>query len=377
MKWLRHQLARCWHRFWPASVALVEFSGAAAHGGSPLKVLSGVGWVNKNYLRHLLFAGAVTETKLGRFRLRKLIHSPALLKTDAALLLLPLTPAQHEHFGAADWCLIPSWLRGEIHLPLTAATLKHESVKADLRKIRQQEFGFEIARGGAAFSEFFYQMNQPYVRATHGDVAFTDWLAEHRRWLVDYEILFVHRSSEPRRRLAGVVIVYERNQARLWTLGVRVGHFHEVQNGVIAALYHFSFQQVQTRGFHRVLTGGSRAFLNDGILKFKRKMANEIFAAYPLGFALKIFKLDSPTRSFLLANPFAFQATDGLHAAVFTDTLLTAVLVQRWRKAYLHKGFSRLVIYTFCAAETFTVAQLRAEFAGQIEIRPATDWVAA
>ncbi len=370
-------LARCWHRIWPASVSFVQLSGTGTNCGLPLKVICSANRWNKNYLQGLLFAGVPLETKLGRCSLRKLFRAPPAEKNAASLLLVSVSPGQFSHFAQASYLFIPTWLRGEIKLPLPEKTLRRETIKADLRKLRQQDFGYEIARGGAAFREFFHQMNHPYIHAVHGDVAFTDWLAEHRRWLVNYDILFVHRWSEPAKRLAGIVIIYEKTGPRLWTLGVREGGFGEVQNGVIAALYHFSFQYLQSRGFHSVRTGSSRAFLNDGVLKFKQKLANKIIGIYTVGFALKILQLDAAARSFLLANPFAIQDGNELRAVVFTETRLTTETVLRWLKDYLHPGFAGLVIYTFCEAETFALAQLPPELASKVQLRAATELLGA
>jgi len=365
-------LARCWHRFWPASLSLVRFSGSGTKG-LPLEVIcSGNRW-NVNYLRGLLFANQPSKNNLGRFSLRKLFRSSPAETDCASLLFVPVSLGQFQYFSPTGFLFIPTWLRGEIKLPLTDKVLRRETVKADLRKIRQQEFSYEIARGGAAFREFFHKMNRPYVRAVHGDIAFTDWLAHHRRWLVNYEILFVHRRSEPAKRLAGIVIIYEQTGPRLWTLGVREGCFKEVQNGVVAALYHFSFQHLQTRGFSSVRTGSSRAFLNDGVLKFKQKLANEIIGSYPAGFALKVLKLDAAARNFLLANPFVIQETDGMRAVVFAETLLTADLLLRWLKRYVHPGLAGLRIYTFFEEEKLTSAQLPPELAAQVQIRPAAE----
>ena len=368
MKRVLSWLARCW----PASISLTEFSGLNA-AGQPLKVLLGANRWNKNYLRGLLFATAPKETKLGRHSLAKLFRSLLPKKSDASLLFMTVRPVQFQNFAAKGHLFIPTWLRGKIKLPLPDKVLRRETIKADLRKLRQQDFSYEIARGGAAFREFFHQMNRPYVRAVHGDVAFTDWLGHHRRWFVNYEILFIHRRSEPSKRLAGVLIIYEKTGPRLWTLGVREGGFAEVQNGVIAALYNFSFQHLQARGFSSVFTGSSRAFLNDGVLKFKQKLANEIIDIYPAGFALKVLKLDAAARGFLLANPFAIQEVKQLRAVVFTETPLTAEMVLRWLKEYRHSGFAGLLIYTFCEQEKFTTAQLPPELAGKVEIRASTE----
>jgi hypothetical protein len=144
-----------------------------------------------------------------------------------------------------------------------------------------------------------------------------------------------------------------------------------VQQGMLAALYIFCFEYLHEKGFKHVNMGGSRPFLRDGVLKFKRKFSQTVTNGRWEGFSLKILSLTPVVRTFLMNNPFIFFTRGLLHGAVFTDTPLTVKTVQQFDHDYYHPGLAKLVIYTLHEPETFTTAGLPPELAARIEIRPA------
>ena len=71
--------------------------------------------------------------------------------------------------------------------------------------------------------------------------------------------------------IAGSLIAYKGHNARLWCFGIKDANPDYVKMGAFGALYYFSFQYLKNKGFKQVGVGGSRPFLNDGVLNYKKK----------------------------------------------------------------------------------------------------------
>ena len=133
----------------------------------------------------------------------------------------------------------------------------------------------------------------------------------------------------------------------MWLLGVRNGDRAYLKVGAIIAIYYFSLTRLAEQGCKNADAGWSRAFLNDGPLRYKRKLAMRITGSSGKGIALKTVCLDAATRSFLRNNPFIVEGEAGLEAAVFVDgeTPLTESDIRQMNKDYLYSGLAKLSIY--------------------------------
>jgi len=58
--------------------------------------------------------------------------------------------------------------------------------------------------------------------------------------------------------------------------GVRGGNREYVQAGAVAALYEFALRHAEEKGCRKVKFYRSRAFLQDGALRFKRTLSQEL-----------------------------------------------------------------------------------------------------
>lgn len=359
----------------PYKISLTRVTGPVAGASDEFTILIGVDTPqNKNYLLKLAFGEAAAgETILGQFRLRDVMRGPS---PPASLVVLETTQAKHEAFDDGSWFFIPNWVSGEVALPVSEKTLRQDSIKSTFRKIRKFGFEYEIVTGEERYREYYRTMYLPFMQRQHGNRAFTDSLSERRAEAENFELLLLRRRAEPARALAGCMIIYEPAGARLWSFGVLDGNLELVQQGVLAAMYVFSFEHLAGKGCTKVNLGGSRPFLQDGVLKFKRKFSQLICAGRWEGFSLKINSLDAVTKTFLLNNPFIFGTSNRLRGAVFTEEILTPELVDRLDHDFYHAGLERLIIYTFRAGEAFTVAGLPPDLAARIEIRSAADLVA-
>ncbi len=102
-------------------------------------------------------------------------------------------------------------------------------------------------------------------------------------------------------------------------LGVLDGNRELVDAGVLAATYEFSLQHLEKNGFRSVSLGQTQAFLNDGVLQFKRRFGHTISGTTEHKYVARILSDTPAARAFLKSNPLIFQLSDGLRGAVFVD----------------------------------------------------------
>lgn len=369
-RWLR--ILKAWLR--PRRINLSRVTGQV-EGATELTMLCGVFQQNRNYLLRLFFGAKAQSVELGGQPISRAYREPTKLDAHAALVLFETDQEQHAQFGAG-WFFLPSWVSGEVSLPLSAEARRTDAIRSTFRRIRKYGFESEVTQDEARLKEFYHTMYRPFIQRTHGDTAFIDSYEEKRAQCKQFDLVLLRTKERPAEFIAGNLILYEPSGPRLWSIGVLDGDEKWVQAGALAALYVCCFEHLHQKGFTRVSLGSSRPFLRDGSLKFKRSHTQRLAAGSWQGWALKILRLDTATRAFLLNQPFISGPNHALQATVFTETSLTVELVTQMEREFFHPGLERLVIYTFLAAERFSRASLPPELAARVEIRFASELIA-
>ena len=171
----------------------------------------------------------------------------------------------------------------------------------------------------------------------HGDQAEIDSYEELKIRFQKCELLLIKSGTE---YVAGVLLSNEGSCPVLWLSGIRDRDRDYRKQGVSAAIYHLPLAYLQQKGFTKAGLGWSRPFLNDGVLRFKHKLVQQITGSSLNGAALKISSYTAATRSFLQNNPFMCETADGLCGAVFldADAPLDEAIIRRLTKDYCHSG---------------------------------------
>jgi hypothetical protein len=106
---------------------------------------------------------------------------------------------------------------------------------------------------------------------------------------------------------------------KLWSYGVRDGDPVHTQEGALGALYYFSMEYLREKGYDMLHFGGSRAFLRDGVLQFKRKRGMQLVGLPKRGFQIRPLGGITESKDFFIRNPFIYEDNSLLRCAVFLD----------------------------------------------------------
>jgi hypothetical protein len=247
---------------------------------------------------------------------------------------------------------IPVWVTGEIALPIPESLRRQKTLKEDMRKVRQSDFGFRISRNLDELKMFYDTMYLPLVEQSHGQSAVLKNRENLLSRLNTSELLLITKGEEA---VAGQLISFENEIPKLFAIGVRDGDPSLIRSGALSACYFFCSEYLNSKGFTRLDTGLSRAFINDGVLNYKRKWGLEVRADMPVFLLMHILRDKQEGRNFLAELPLIFKDNDELCCLIFADGEQHPLTdPQDLIKRYRVKGTKRLFAYqmddTLCRA---------------------------
>ena len=333
--------------------------------------------IDKNYIRTLALGDSCREYHVGKkwlWNIRKVCDKGG---QDCSLLVVEAPHCSARLSAKMNYLFIPSWVNGELDISVKRSSIfsnRNTSLRSDLRRIGRNNLHFEVTRDLSQLHNFYYNMYVPYTTRAHGDrskiMTYGYVKAEFKKRGLFTDLLLVKENEEC---IAGILFRCRKDKAKLSTLGVKDGNPDYVGHGAIGAVFSFAIQYLADKGFAKIDLGGSRPFLKDGVLRYKRKWRQRISSKKGPAFLVKVLSQTEGLRGFLLNNPFAYQDTTGLRGAVFLkgDKPLAKRDFAEIYKSFYVEGLSKLVVYRFDEAADAAAAPVPPELADKMTISPA------
>jgi len=319
--------------------------GTEHYSGQSLRIFFTGLLENKNYVARLAFAGGHNETARGRMWLWSACRLARNERANHDIAIIDSEVSLSRRLKGPDAFVIPNWIRGEVDLATALQQLKrNDSVKADLRRIRQHGYHYEVTHDEQGFERFFHEMYLPYANRTYAGMMFLMPHTDLRAFMAHSEILWVKSGTE---EVAAQMLRHDGAIIRAYALGVKDGDPQYVKSGALAAAYYFAMLYLTERGAQRLHLGGSRPFLHDGVLQYKRKWGVRIVDSSPRFFVLTRTRNNNASLSFLANNPFFFETKAVLNGAIFIgrDLGISDDAIQRWRKEFEDMGISHVQVF--------------------------------
>ncbi len=337
-------LARCYRTYDQVRPEFWLAESQPRDGRTPVTLLCAARKRERSFLLEQVLGEGYRERCVGRAWLWHVPRIIARRGNDCCVVLVHAQERFRRLLGPQQWVGIPTWVMGELVLPLSREILTANSVRDDLRKIRKFAYSFEVTQDIRRYEDFYHHMYLPYAVQTFGDGALTwspEVLEESFR---AGELLIVNRHGTP---VAGELIRYTESAPRLLVLGVRDASRELVHEGVIGALYHFALRHLESKGFRRVELGKTRAFLNDGILRYKKKLGLRLLGPADGCFYLRVLRHTEATKTFLQTNPLIFARDGALYGAVFPERKEAPLSEDDFRqldKDFFFEGLSKVLV---------------------------------
>lgn len=244
---------------------------------------------------------------------------------------------------------IPMWVNGVLDIDEALTRSKRiGNIKEDLRRIRKNKLEYDVTADDREIADFHRNMYVPYIRNTFGPRALFHSLSTLKQSRGSIELLQIIKDGEP---VAGQILVYEDSEVRTREIGVKDGDRQLVKLGVMGAIYYFGLLHLQNKGYSAVSVGGSRPWLNDGVIRFKKKWGMRLEKPWPSGLLLVAPQSSDGTAAFLRNNPFLSITGNQLRGVVFIDSYqdIGSDGIRKVHRDYFYDGMSRLEIYPLTA----------------------------
>jgi hypothetical protein len=226
-----------------------------------------------------------------------------------------------------------------------------QDVETDLKRIRRNGLDYRVTTDPGDFDRFYRTMYLPYITRTFGDHAFLMQYEELQAALPNCELLLITQDGQD---IAGSIIIYEQGRPRGWSVGVKDGDSRWVKAGGLSAIQYLRARYLRSRGFTQLHQGASRPFLDDGALRFKRKLGMALVDRAPKWFAVLARRDSEGVRAFFCRNPVIYERNGELNGALFRDSvsLPTEAEVGGLFREYYMLGLAGLTLFRFEPVES-------------------------
>ena len=315
--------------------------------GKPISVTYAGHQINKNYLSHLVFNNTNKETHSGKIWIWNALKCLNRDYTDSSMAIIEMHKTPPDYVMGNNEFLVPSWIDGELDLSTVLTQIgKSVTIKKHLRKIRKNGLEYEVSRDRNVFSDFYNYMYLPYITRVYGNCAILHSHEDMMSKVPHSELLLVKKESN---HIAGSVLIYENGGVRIRELGVKDGNPEYVKAGAIAALYWYEILYLKEKGIGKVDLGGSRAWIGDGVLQFKKKWGMQLTRARSPVFLIRLLRQTEGMKAFLVHSPFIYTRKSLFYGALFLEREMmeSEEDFRRLHKDSYFPGMAKLRIYLF------------------------------
>jgi hypothetical protein len=304
--------------------------------------------IDRHFWAHKIFGDKYEEIFIGRKWLWEFTRLSKYRSEDISLTIADIPGFMFKIIGGKDDFYIPLWVFGKADFQILMAMLNNSklytSLSSDVRKIQSNQFHYEVSRKEEDFKEFYYELYHPFITKRWDNRAFLGRYDLRHQSFKKGELLFVKYGDE---RIAASLFTYSDQEAELIAVGIRQDGTDYVHMGAMSALYYFGFKHLMEKGYLRVNLGGSRAFLNDGVLRYKKKWGLRITTGGWLGYLLRIRSKDAAIDSWLINNPFICKRSESLCGAVFLppSQAMDDDAVKKLFNRYYYPGLDSICFY--------------------------------
>jgi hypothetical protein len=300
------------------------------------------------FLTHLLESDAPVEQELDEMAFWRIPARIKSLSLEADLIFVEVNKLLVRWVSRGSEFRTLLWVRQVLDVSGQWEDVKnrlHKNTKGtDMRKIRKYKYTYEITTDDKAYKDFFDNMYLPYISDRYSGRAVLDDIHDLRGYFDRGVLLIVKREEEP---VGGTLCMISGETCFSIVFGVKDGDFTLVKEGVIAAQYYFVILWAQEQGCKRVDFGRSRAVLDDGVFRYKRKWGTEVVHDWwgHTEIAVHVSDWNPQVLEFLTKHPFISSERGQLKGMIVLDrsSLVSDAELDEIRLRYDTPGLAGLV----------------------------------
>lgn len=241
----------------------------------------------------------------------------------------------------ADWINMGLLLEDE--WDSVVRSFRHTARNNDLRLIRRNEYRFEVSNDPETINAFYHDMYVPSASRRHGAASIVAPRKHVLKRAKQGKLLQIFRGNQV--VIAGVI--YPEDDVLYFLWQGSPPRFRECPaEGAASALYYFGIRYAFDNAFSAVDFAGTRAFLDFGDFRFKRKWGARVDDSFsPNSVLLRPLNNHENTISFCEQFPLIARCDTGLEAVIVRqDIAVDTDVLRRLDKKYNCDGLVRIVV---------------------------------
>ena len=266
-------------------------------------------------------------TRFFKYDLAKLFNDISSSKDVDLIIVDGKIDSVHKNLSSVkDIKIIPKWVvqRNVSYNNLndfkkTKSNNKNRTAHADIKKISASNYEYVFTKDFMLLSFFYKNMYLPYMYNRYKNSKLISSFGSIKKSFNQGGLMLIKNKD---RYLSGSVIELKNNVFQPMKIGILNGDLNLLKESALVALYYSYFKFAEERKIKIINLGSSRAFLNDGVLRYKVKWNTTIEFDKKVSniLGLKICRLSEPVKSFLISNPFITIEGNSLVGNIFVDS---------------------------------------------------------
>jgi hypothetical protein len=244
--------------------------GPARESGREVRLLAAGGADWTAYVTGRFFAASPVVEQMQHVPVWHLQKQVDEWQSRADLVVVGIDRLSARVFLRRDYLRVPQWVSAWMHVSQDAGAWEqeHSRTESDFRRVRKQGFESSFSKVATDFDVFYDQFYQPYLHSRHQVAApmAPRWML----WLV-FRLGGIQWETRQGVRVAADLVVREGRDYVPVVTGLQEGREDLRRQGALVALYAHALQHARTLGCTRILLGGSKPSLHDGVLRYKSK----------------------------------------------------------------------------------------------------------
>lgn len=312
----------------------------------------------KHRVGHLIrrfFESEPKQDMVGTVPLWNLAGTLKRLRTSADLTIACLDRFSTRLFFSGGYLAIPESVGSCLAPPEDINNLGEVShkLKRELQRVFRSNFTHKLSREETDFERFYYTMHVPFTRKRFKEYGEIHNFYQLRRVFHQGGLILLQLGSQ---YVAGLLFQEKNQRVRSIVFGTINGEWEPVEAGAFAALYFFLVKHAIENGYKLVDLGGCLPFLNDGVLRYKRKWGANLIEHYNNYHDFLVYWncFNESVTSFLSSTPLIFRDHGGLSALYVIDCDKPATQVEAWKVYHSSwiSGLQRLYLIATSGWET-------------------------